>query len=149
MDIYTRIGTRHVQLVSIQFNSKTWGIRQSDVSILRQRLIFEELPKKAHDLVRLWTHDKKFCQRTRRKADLKVIKLKSWDTLPGYFKVSPSPNIANFETALMYNGMCLLEGTNISEGRGTETPFLLFGAPWMNSSLILKDLIQLSHFHRV
>ena len=43
-----------------------------------------------------------------KKANLKVIRLKSWDTLPGYFKVSPSPNIANFETALMYNGMCLL-----------------------------------------
>ena len=80
-----------------------------------------------------------------KKANLKVIKLKSWDTLSGYFKVSPSPNIANFETALMYNGMCLLEGTNISEGRGTETPFLLFGAPWMNSSLILKDLIELDY----
>ena len=76
-------------------------------------------------------------------VDLQIIKLQDWDTHPGYFSISPSPNISNFKTALIYNGMCLLEGTNISEGRGTRDPFLLFGAPWMNSKKILKDLINL------
>lgn len=44
--------------------------------------------------------------------------------------VSPSPNLRTAEAALAYPGTCLLEGTNISEGRGTETPFLVFGAPF-------------------
>ena len=40
----------------------------------------------------------------------------------------------------MYIGTCLLEGTNVSEGRGTNNPFKLFGAPWLNSSEIIKQL---------
>jgi len=44
--------------------------------------------------------------------------------------VKPSPNIPDLETALLYAGSCLLEGTNISEGRGTRQPFKLLGAPW-------------------
>ncbi|MGH9317661.1 MAG: molybdopterin-guanine dinucleotide biosynthesis protein B [Thermoanaerobaculia bacterium] len=47
--------------------------------------------------------------------------------------VSPSPNIPSTQTALVYPGMCLLEGTNLSEGRGTARPFELFGAPWLSA----------------
>jgi molybdopterin-guanine dinucleotide biosynthesis protein MobB len=46
--------------------------------------------------------------------------------------VAPSPNMPNVETALVYPGMCLLEGTNLSEGRGTTRPFQVFGAPWLD-----------------
>ena len=60
-----------------------------------------------------------------------VIKIDGWNTETGYFSIPPSPNIPNYVTSLIYNGMCLLEGTNLSEGRGTDTPFLLFGAPWL------------------
>tara|TARA_B100000945_G_scaffold320518_1_gene330834 strand:- start:648 stop:2270 length:1623 start_codon:yes stop_codon:yes gene_type:complete len=52
--------------------------------------------------------------------------------------VNPSPNIPDFETALLYNGFCLLEGTNLSEGRGTLSPFKLFGAPWLNSRSLVE-----------
>ena len=45
--------------------------------------------------------------------------------------VSPSPNLRSAEAALAYPGTCLLEATNVSEGRGTETPFVLLGAPWI------------------
>lgn len=45
--------------------------------------------------------------------------------------VPPSPAIQNFESALLYPGMGLLEATNISEGRGTPAPFRIIGAPWM------------------
>ena len=79
---------------------------------------------------------------SKKKASLEIIKIQNWNKAPGYFSIPPSPNISNFSTALIYNGMCLLEGTNISEGRGTETPFLLFGSPWMNAEKILKDLIK-------
>jgi uncharacterized protein YbbC (DUF1343 family) len=46
--------------------------------------------------------------------------------------VPPSPNMPDFETALVYPGACLLEATNLSEGRGTTTPFSLLGAPWLD-----------------
>lgn len=70
-------------------------------------------------------------------ANLKIIKMHNWrrnmwfdDTkLPW---VPPSPNMPTLGTALVYPGMCLLEGTNISEGRGTTKPFELFGAPWID-----------------
>lgn len=45
--------------------------------------------------------------------------------------VNPSPNLRSPEAALAYPGTCLLEATNASEGRGTDTPFLLVGAPWV------------------
>ncbi len=45
----------------------------------------------------------------------------------------PSPNMPTVETAVIYPGMCLIEGTNLSEGRGTTKPFELFGAPWVNA----------------
>ena len=78
-----------------------------------------------------------------KKVELKIIEVSGWDKLPGYFTVSPSPNILNYNSALIYNGMCLLEGTNISEGRGTEFPFTLFGAPWINGDELAKALNQL------
>ena len=47
--------------------------------------------------------------------------------------IMPSPNIPRFETALIYPGTCLLEGTNLSEGRGTADPFSILGAPFIQS----------------
>jgi uncharacterized protein YbbC (DUF1343 family) len=44
------------------------------------------------------------------------------------------------ETALVYPGMCLLEGTNLSEGRGTTRPFELMGAPWLDGYRLAEDL---------
>jgi uncharacterized protein YbbC (DUF1343 family) len=44
------------------------------------------------------------------------------------------------ETALVYPGMCLLEGTNLSEGRGTTRPFELFGAPWLDPARLVAAL---------
>ena len=54
--------------------------------------------------------------------------------------VLPSPNMPTPETALVYPGMCLLEGTNLSEGRGTTKPFELFGAPWLDGARLAADL---------
>lgn len=73
---------------------------------------------------------------------LKVIKCKNWKReIPGQFYSnwnSPSPNINTLETALVYPGTCLIEGTNVSEGRGTRFPFLQIGAPF----IIPEDLIE-------
>jgi molybdopterin-guanine dinucleotide biosynthesis protein MobB len=69
-------------------------------------------------------------------VDLVVSRVTGWarDTdfaSTGLPWVSPSPNIPSVSTALVYPGMCLLEGTNLSEGRGTTRPFEYFGAPWL------------------
>ena len=48
----------------------------------------------------------------------------------------PSPNLPTFEGTLVYPGMVMLEGTNLSEGRGTTRPFELWGAPWLDPARI-------------
>ena len=76
---------------------------------------------------------------------LTVIPCRGWrrgmhqrDTgLPWVF---PSPNMPTTETALVYPGMCILEGTNLSEGRGTTRPFELFGAPWLDAFRLAEAL---------
>ncbi len=50
----------------------------------------------------------------------------------GLHWVLPSPNMPTPDTALVYPGGCLVEGTNLSEGRGTTRPFELWGAPWLD-----------------
>jgi uncharacterized protein YbbC (DUF1343 family) len=59
-------------------------------------------------------------------------KRKMWFDETGLPWIMPSPNMPTFDTAIVYPGMCLLEGTNISEGRGTTRPFELFGAPFID-----------------
>ncbi|RKZ02460.1 DUF1343 domain-containing protein [Candidatus Fermentibacteria bacterium] len=54
--------------------------------------------------------------------------------------VMPSPNMPTADTALVYPGMCLLEATNLSEGRGTTRPFEIFGAPWLNPWELCDEL---------
>ena len=67
--------------------------------------------------------------------DLSVVAMSGWtrdmqwpDT--GRRWRPPSPNLPTWETALLYPGMCFFEGVRVSEGRGTERPFLQIGAPW-------------------
>ena len=54
--------------------------------------------------------------------------------------VLPSPNMPTLDTALVYPGMCLLEGTSLSEGRGTTRPFEIFGAPFIEPERLVKRL---------
>jgi uncharacterized protein YbbC (DUF1343 family) len=53
--------------------------------------------------------------------------------------VMPSPNMPTYDTALVYPGGCLLEGTNLSDGRGTTRPFEITGAPWIDGSALARD----------
>jgi uncharacterized protein YbbC (DUF1343 family) len=71
-------------------------------------------------------------------VDLTVIpitgyKRDMWYDETGIPWIVPSPNMPTLETAVIYPGMCLIEGTNLSEGRGTDTPFLTIGAPYIDS----------------
>ena len=81
-------------------------------------------------------------------ADLEVARMDGWrrdmyheDT--GLPWVLPSPNIPTVETAVVYPGTVLLEGTNVSEGRGTTKPFELVGAPWVNAEQFSGSLNDL------
>ena len=47
----------------------------------------------------------------------------------------------DLETARNYTGLCLVEGTNLSEGRGTELPFKVIGAPWINNRELLESIL--------
>jgi uncharacterized protein YbbC (DUF1343 family) len=69
--------------------------------------------------------------------DLSVIPMQGWSRRmlfpeTGLPWVPPSPNMPSFQVAEVYPGMCLFEGLNVSEGRGTTTPFLLSGAPFID-----------------
>lgn len=80
--------------------------------------------------------------------ELVVIPLSGWAREDGFDRTglpwaSPSPNIPSPRTALLYPGMCLLEGTNLSEGRGTTRPFELFGAPWLSAVSLVSALDEL------
>jgi uncharacterized protein YbbC (DUF1343 family)/CubicO group peptidase (beta-lactamase class C family) len=59
--------------------------------------------------------------------------------------IAPSPNMPDPDTALLYIGTCLIEGTNLNEGRGTETPFKILGAPWLDAQAVLKNISQKDH----
>ncbi len=80
-----------------------------------------------------------------KKANIKIIKCKYFKRNIFNFKyfndwIKPSPNIPDFETALIYPITCYFEGTNVSEGRGTLMPFKQFGAPFINSDDLKKAL---------
>lgn len=69
--------------------------------------------------------------------DLKVIRMRGWRRAMAFEEtglpwVMPSPNMPTPDTAVVYPGGCLVEGTNLSEGRGTTRPFELVGAPWLD-----------------
>ena len=69
-------------------------------------------------------------------------KRKMWFDETGLPWVLPSPNMPTLDTATVYPGMCLLEGTTISEGRGTTRPFEIFGAPFIDPDILI------AHLHR-
>lgn len=89
-----------------------------------------------------------FKEKRKLDLELEVIPLKGWQgdffSETGLSWVPPSPNMPLFETALVYPGQVCLEGTNLSEGRGTTRPFEIFGAPWLNPSRIRPLLPPLS-----
>lgn len=77
--------------------------------------------------------------------DLHIIPMQGWKRRMWFDQtrlpwVMPSPNMPTLETAIVYPGMCLLEGTNLSEGRGTTRPFEIFGAPFIEPNKLLRRL---------
>ena len=88
----------------------------------------------------------KFLQK---KASLTVIPMQGWRREMWHDETSlpwiiPSPNMPALDTATVYPGQVFLEGTNVSEGRGTTKPFELFGAPWIDGYSLTKELNRLN-----
>jgi uncharacterized protein YbbC (DUF1343 family) len=82
------------------------------------------------------------------KCPLSVLSMKNWERAMWFDQtglpwVMPSPNMPTLETATVYPGMCLLEGTNLSEGRGTTRPFEIFGAPFIKAEQLCRELNNL------
>ena len=73
------------------------------------------------------------------KADVRVVPMRGyrrdqWFDATGLPWVNPSPNLRDLDAALVYTGTVYFEGTNLSEGRGTDRPFRLVGAPWLTDA---------------
>ena len=83
-------------------------------------------------------------------CDLKIVKMSGWSQDMYYDEtgldtwVMPSPNMPTLDTAIVYTGTCVFEGTNVSEGRGTTRPFELIGAPWINPIDLANELNSLN-----
>jgi uncharacterized protein YbbC (DUF1343 family) len=78
-------------------------------------------------------------------VDLHVVRMQGWRRAMAYEDtglpwVLPSPNMPTVDTAWVYPGGCLIEGTNLSEGRGTTRPFELVGAPWLDANALARAL---------
>lgn len=81
-------------------------------------------------------------------ADMTVVEMTGWERDMYYDDtelefVLPSPNMPTLDTALVYPGAALIEGTNLSEGRGTTKPFELLGAPFVNSTEFAAEMNEL------
>jgi len=82
-------------------------------------------------------------------ADLRVIKMDGWDRSMWFDEtnltwINPSPNMRSLTEATLYPGVGLLETTNVSVGRGTDTPFEVVGAPWIQADKFAEYLNQRS-----
>lgn len=78
-------------------------------------------------------------------ADVQVIPLQDWKRNmwfdeTGLTWVPPSPNMPHSRTAILYPGLCLAEGTNLSVGRGTPLPFEIVGAPWVDGHRLAAEM---------
>lgn len=82
-------------------------------------------------------------------CDLNVIGMRGWSRTLWYDEtglpfVPSSPNLPTLDAVTLYPGTCLIEGTNLSEGRGTTRPFEYIGAPWIDAEALVDQLNDLS-----
>jgi len=82
------------------------------------------------------------------KLDLEIVRMEGWRRELWFDQTNvpwiiPSPSMRTLATATLYPGTCLIEGTNLSEGRGTEFPFEKIGAPWVDGKLLADEMNKL------
>jgi uncharacterized protein YbbC (DUF1343 family) len=83
------------------------------------------------------------------KVSLTVVSMENWSRDEWFDETSlpwilPSPNLPTLDSATVYPGQVMIEGTNLSEGRGTTKPFEFFGAPWIDGFVLAKKLNELN-----
>lgn len=88
------------------------------------------------------------------KINYRIIKMNNYSKTmlfpkTGLTWISPSPNLPTYQNALLYTAIVLLEGCNLSIGRGTPEPFKYIGAPWINAAELAKELnnLNIENFH--
>lgn len=96
----------------------------------------------AGELALFWNRE------ARIEANLRVVPMSHWERSLWYDQtglewIPPSPNMPTLATATVYPGMGWIEGTNLSEGRGTTRPFEWIGAPWLDNRRLARELNQL------
>jgi uncharacterized protein YbbC (DUF1343 family) len=99
---------------------------------MRHGMTLGELANMANDLMEL-------------KLDLTVVPAQGWQRSQFYDEtglpwIKPSPNMPSLESAMLYPGLCLFEGTNLSVGRGTPIAFQVLGAPWLDPAKLSERL---------
>ena len=82
------------------------------------------------------------------KLDLEIVRMEGWRRELWFDQtnvpwIKPSPSMSTLSTATLYPGTCFIEGTNLSEGRGTEFPFEKIGAPWIDGKLLANEMNEL------
>jgi uncharacterized protein YbbC (DUF1343 family) len=97
------------------------------------------------ELALLWNNERWLANGVR--TPLHVVEMEGWKRSMWYDQTglswtSPSPNMPSLATATIYPGLCLVEGSSMSEGRGTPEPFQIVGAPWADPEKILNELAQ-------
>jgi len=95
------------------------------------------------ELARQWNREQGW------NAELLVLPCSGWDRRMWFDETGlpwapPSPNMPTLDTATVYPGGCLVEGTNLSEGRGTTRPFEIAGAPWLDGRALAAELNALA-----
>jgi uncharacterized protein YbbC (DUF1343 family) len=88
-----------------------------------------------------------FNQQRKIGCDLRIIRMEGWRRSMWFDEtnltwINPSPNMRNLTEATLYPGIGLLETTNVSVGRGTDTPFEIVGAPWIQGDKLAEELNQ-------
>jgi molybdopterin-guanine dinucleotide biosynthesis protein MobB len=93
------------------------------------------------ELARLYARDRRL------DVDLRIVAMRGWAGSVGWPDerpwIPPSPNMPTLDTARVYPGGCLVEATNLSEGRGTTRPFEQVGAPFLDAAALAKELAGL------
>jgi uncharacterized protein YbbC (DUF1343 family) len=92
----------------------------------------------AGELARLFAAERGF-------AEPEIVAMRDWQRDDWFDEtglpwVQPSPNLPTLDSVTLYPGTCLIEGTNVSEGRGTTRPFEYIGAPWIDPFLLSDEL---------
>lgn len=82
-------------------------------------------------------------------CDLHIIAMQGWSRKmyfdeTGQKWVNPSPNMTSLDAAILYPGLGILETTNLSVGRGTDQPFQVYGAPWVDNTAVIANLAKRS-----